>query len=204
MIVVLDVQNVAKLIKPEEASNSNLAQRNGRNGSLWMIMEQVRGDSLKELIEGKLRSTFGVLEAIQLVLNLITIVEEVHNKGIFHQNLSPENIMIEPDPTLTPVHQSQLTLLNFSQADTVLNGSDVSVPSTRQKWYQTPQATIRRLASTVDASGVCAILLWLLTWTNPRHENSMLPHQLARDKLNETIDRTINWISMYLKLVEDN
>ena len=197
---IVAVQNVAKLIGPDDASN-NLAQGSTKNNNLWMILERIPGHSLKKFIEQKHRSALGFLEAIQLVLKLADIVEQVHNKGVFHQNLSPENIMIECDSKQVNIDKAKLTLLNFSQVDRILNETHVSTATSTQKWYQASQASIQGLSSTIDASGVCAILFWLLTKMDPRHEDTMAPHLLIRDKLNETIDRTVNSISMYLEFV---
>jgi serine/threonine protein kinase len=120
----------------------------------------------------------------------------MHNKSIFHQNLSPENIMIEWDSNHDSINHAQLTLLNFSQAVSALNSTDLTVASSTQKWYQPLHATTTTLSSTVDASGVCAIIFWLLTKVDPRHNNNELPHQEACENLNQIIDRAVKSASM--------
>lgn len=193
IISVADVKGVNQLIEPENASN-NLVQRRV-NSDLWMMMKRAPGYSLKEFIERKCQGVLEISAAIQLTLNLIGILQQVHNKGIFHQNLSPENIMIEWD-SKSSIDRAQLTLLNFSQAVIISNRTYTSVTSSSQKWYHVSQIDDKGLSSTVDSSDSCAVLFWLLTQIDPRHENGQLPHQQARDKLNDMIKSAVKSTSM--------
>ncbi len=47
----------------------------------------------------------------------------------------------------------------------------------------------------VDPSSICAILFWLLTRIDLRHNKDELPHQQARDKLNSMIKSAVKSIS---------
>jgi serine/threonine protein kinase len=136
-----------------------------------------------------------ISKAIKLILNLIEIIQQMHNKGIFHQNLSPENIMIEWD-SKSSIDHAQLTILNFSQALIASNRTPVSIPSSTEKWYRAPQIDDQGLISTIDSSSSCAILFWLLTQIDPKRDNDGLPHQQARDILNEMINSTVKFTSM--------
>jgi len=193
---VVDVNGVSQLIEPENASN-NLVQRRADRGYLWMIMKLVPGYSLKDFIDE--RKCKGVVldipAAIQLTLNLVGILQQVHNKEIFHLNLSPENIMIECD-SKSSIDRAQLTVLNFNQAMNVSNKTHTSIKSSIQKWYHPRQIDDKGLSSTLDPSGICAILFWLLTQIDPRHDNDELPHQQARDKLNGEIKSAVKSTSM--------
>ena len=195
IISFVDVKGFSQLIEPENKSN-NLAQRRVDNGNLWMIMKRAPGYSLKEFIERKCQGVLEISAAIQLTRNLVEILQQMHSKGIFHQNLSPENIMIEWDSKSTSISQANLTVLNFSQAVTISTQTDTKNISSSRKWYHASQTNVNGLSSTVDASGACAILLWLMTGMDPRHENDELPHQQARDKLNDMIKSTTNSTSL--------
>jgi serine/threonine protein kinase len=199
IISITDVNGVSQLIEPENASN-NSAQRRGNNDCLWMIMKRVLGYSLKEFIERKCQGVLDIPTAIQLTLNLVRILQQVHKKRIFHLNLSPENIMIEWDLKL-PIGRAQLTILNFSQGAIVSNRTHTPITSSpTQKWYHAPQIDDKGMSSTIDPSGICAILFWLLTRIDPRHENDELPHQQAHDKLNDMIKSAAGFLSMHLTL----
>ncbi|CAF1067890.1 unnamed protein product [Rotaria sp. Silwood1] len=194
-----DVQGVSQLIEPENISN-NLTQQSLDKANLWMIMKRAPGYSLKEFIERKYRVVLEISTAIQLTLNLVRILQQVHGRGIFHQNLSPENIMIEWDLNSTSIDQALLTVLNFRHAVFVSTSKDTAIVSSTQKWYHAPQTNITKLSSTIDASGICAILFWLLTQMDPRRENDELPHQQARDKLNDMIKGAVNSTSLQNQL----
>jgi serine/threonine protein kinase len=194
IISVADVKGVSQLIEPENASN-NSVHRRVDSDNLWMIMKRAPGYSLKEFIERKCQGVLEIPGAIQLTLNLIGILQQVHNKGIFHRNLSPENIMIEWD-LKSSIDHAQLTVLNFTQAVIVSIRTHPSVTSSTRKWYHVPQIDDKGLSSTVDPSGICAILFWLLTQIDPRHDNDELPHQQARDKLNDMIKSVVKSTSM--------
>ncbi|CAF1406093.1 unnamed protein product, partial [Rotaria sordida] len=184
MKVLKDVKGVSQLIEPENASN-NLTQQRVDKVNLSMIMKRAPGYSLKEFIERKCQGVLEVQEAIQLTLNL---------------NLSPENIMIEFDSKSRLINQAQLTVLNFSQAVVISTGRDAEIASSTQKWYRAPQTNVKGLSSTIDASGVCAILFWLLTQTDPSHKNDELPHQQAREKLHDMIKSAANSTSLEKQL----
>ena len=181
---IAGVQGVAQLIDPESACN-NLAQRRTDAGDLWMIMERAPGLTLKEFVSRPHTIALPIPEVIRLALNLIRIIKQVHARGVEHQNISPEHILIEWDQRSSSTDQAQLTLFSFSQA------------SPAQRWYQAPQATVQGLSSTVDASGVCAIVFQLITKTDPRHENGKAPHEQAREELNRIITEAVLSQSMF-------
>ncbi len=174
---------------------SQLIEQGVKRDNVWMIMERAPGCSLKEFIERKCQGVLEISTAIKLTLNLIGIIQQMHNKGIFHQNLSPENIMIEWD-LKSSIDRAQLTILNFSQAVIVSNKAHTPIKSSTEKWYHAPQIDDQGLSSTVDPSGSCAILFWLLTQIEPGHGNDELPHQRARDKLDDMIRSAVKSTSM--------
>lgn len=154
---------MAQLIDPESASN-NLAQRRTADGDLWLIMERAPGHSLREFCSRVNKSVLSMSDTLQLALHLTRILQRVHERGVEHHHVSPDHVMIEWDSKKQPISEAQLTLLSFSQA------------SSLQKWYEAPPA------------GVCAIVFWLLTTTEPRHDADTLPHQQQR----QALDRVIN------------
>jgi serine/threonine protein kinase len=90
-----------------------------------------------ECIERNCQAVLEIPAAIQLTLNLVGILQQAHSKGIFHLNLSPENIMIEWD-VKSSIYRAQLTLVNFSQAVIVSNRTHTSVASSARKGYHAP------------------------------------------------------------------
>ncbi|CAF1018672.1 unnamed protein product [Adineta steineri] len=194
-----DVKGVCQLIEPENLSN-NLVQRCINSECLWMIMKRASGYSLKEFIERKCQGVLQISAAIQLTLNLVEIIQQVHKKGLFHLNLSPENIMIEWDLKVS-ISCAQLTVLNFNQATIVSDRTYIPVTTSAQKWYHARQIDDKGLSSTIDPSAICAILFWLLTQIDPHHDNDALPHQRAREKFDDMIKSTIKFVDMSQQIV---
>ncbi|CAF0765289.1 unnamed protein product [Adineta steineri] len=189
-----DVKGVCQLIEPENLSN-NLVQRCINSDSLWMVMKRAPGCSLKEFIEQTCQGPLDILSAIQLTLNLMQIIQQVHKKGLFHLNLSPENIMIEQNLRVS-YNRAQLTILNFNQATIVSDRTYIPVTTSAQKWYHARQIDDKGLSSTIDPSTICAILFWLLTRIGPQHSTDALPHQQAREQFDDMIKSTVKFVDM--------
>ena len=176
--------------QPEDRSDSQIS---------WILMERAPGRSLQDFfMDTNNRESLSLLKSIQLTQKLIEIIGYVHEQQVFHQNLSPDHIIIDWDARTTSIRQAQLTLINFTQAKINIRQDDQSSELTRppsSKWYNPPQNNHISLDATIDASNVCAVLLWLLTHIVPQHDNQILPHY--QPEVPEQIDDTIASACMY-------
>ncbi|UJR35331.1 hypothetical protein I4U23_028092 [Adineta vaga] len=176
--ILKDTKGIIRFIESGISPSNISQQQNSDKNKLYFFTEKPSGYSLKEFVTQQHRGGFGLLEAIKLLQNLISIVKVVHSRGILHENLEPENIMINWDANNTPIDKAELVLMNFSQC--LLNSKEYkpSVQLVEQSWYKPPQSYVESMkyTSTIDASCICAILLWLLTSTEPKHDNNNLPH----------------------------
>jgi len=64
-------------------------------GDAFIVMELLRGRSLRALLEERAR--LGALELVALVLPIASAVAAAHAKGIVHRDLKPENLMLVED-----------------------------------------------------------------------------------------------------------
>jgi eukaryotic-like serine/threonine-protein kinase len=64
------------------------------NGSRFLIMELVEGETLAERIQ---RGALPVDEALQIAKSICEALEAAHEKGIIHRDLKPSNVKILPD-----------------------------------------------------------------------------------------------------------
>ena len=183
-----------------ERSVDNDKERSASRSDLSIVAQYAQGYKLRKYFSQIHRGDLGVLQAIQIVQNLIAIVREVHAHGVLHQNLTPESILIEWDPKQTAADQAKLLLIDFSQAHIKSERSTPMDLSTFGCWYKAPQADVEsfKYSSTIDASSICGILLWLLTNIDPRHNQNVLPHQQdnVRDKLIKKIAQATRSASM--------
>ena len=79
------------------------------NGTGYMVMEYIEGHSLKELARAR-GGRIPYDEAYYILKELLKALETVHSEGVLHRDISPENIIIQPD--------GRLRLIDFGAART--------------------------------------------------------------------------------------
>ena len=184
-------------VRPEE-------QRSYERTDLSIVTERPSGHSLEEFVLTAHHGELDLFQAIQLAQLLTQIVQQVHGRGVLHQNLSPLDIFIDWDFRETPIDQARLTLLNFSQAYFRGDANPPEPPSIGSNWYSAPQSQTEpyKCTSTVDASTICAILLWLLTKVKPSDIKDILPHRekhvlyFLEQKILSAVQRARTWHSI--------
>ena len=80
----------------------------------WIALEFAPGTSLAELIEHRGRLT--PVESLAVASGLLAALEASHAIGLIHRDISPANVMIEPDATGS-VASVGVRLLDFGLAD---------------------------------------------------------------------------------------
>lgn len=76
-----------------------------RNPIHCLVMEKIEGVNLAEWLEFRENKPIGEEEAIAWLLQLIDILEKLHQNHYFHRDIKPSNIMLKPD--------GQLVLIDF-------------------------------------------------------------------------------------------
>ena len=71
------------------------------NGAHFLVMEYIRGKTLKQLIH--LRGALSVDEAIAIMKQLISATHEAHKRGIIHRDIKPQNVQVKDDGTIKMV-----------------------------------------------------------------------------------------------------
>ena len=67
-------------------------------GLHYIVMEYIRGRTLKQLIAQ--RGALEKNEALAIMDQLISAVEEAHKKNIIHRDIKPQNVLIKDDGTV--------------------------------------------------------------------------------------------------------
>ena len=62
------------------------------HGDPFIVMEVVRGESLADVLERKVR--LPVLNAVQLMLPIASALSAAHSRGVVHRDLKPDNIIL--------------------------------------------------------------------------------------------------------------
>ena len=185
------MKGVIQLIELNNESDDDEKRSDGKN-DLSFVTQYAPGDTLKNFVKEILRGGFGVLQAVQLVQNLIKIIKQVHAKGVLHQNLGPDSVLIKWDWKRSSADEAELVLSDFSYAHIKSEKNTRMNQSNSGCWYKAPQANVEsyKYTSTIDASCMCAILFWLLTEIDPRHDQDRLPHE--QDNVTNKLDNKIS------------
>ncbi len=74
------------------------------NGRLFLVQEFVNGKTYSALLQERQRNqmVFSEMEIVKWLLNILPILEYIHNLGIIHRDISPDNIM-QPNGQELPV-----------------------------------------------------------------------------------------------------
>ena len=94
------------------------------DGTPWMAVEFVEGDSLASRMEAALHFPGNCLgiNSLWMVGELASVLEAAHAQGIVHRDLKPANVMLVPDPR--SLHGEHIKLLDFGIAKLV--GGDLT------------------------------------------------------------------------------
>jgi len=64
------------------------------NGTVYYVMEFVEGDSLAKLFQQ--HTVFNVPRALRLTLEILDVLEVLHEEGFLHMDIKPDNILLPP------------------------------------------------------------------------------------------------------------
>lgn len=146
-------------------------------GMHYIVMEYVRGNTLKQLI--KKREALDVDEALHIMTQLTSAVDHAHKHNIIHRDIKPQNVLMKSDGTVKITDfgiavandNVQLTLNNA-----VMGSAHYLAPETAQGKDSTPQ---------VDIYSLGIVFYELLTGSVPFHGKT--PTEIAVKHLREPI-----------------
>ena len=78
-----------------------------KEGPPFMVMELLQGEDLRHAIRSA--GTYGVNQAIPVILQICDALQAAHDKGIVHRDLKPDNIFLVPRKNKAPM----VKLLDF-------------------------------------------------------------------------------------------
>lgn len=95
-------------------------------GKPFVITEYIKGESVKNHLDRK--GKFDPLRAVRIVRQAAYALSEVHQSGILHRNLNPENIIL----TVNDIGAEQVKLINFGTPNVKLNEKNLPYKSPEQ------------------------------------------------------------------------
>ena len=137
------------------------------NGTAYMVMEYIRGKSLKQYLQEK-NAPLSERETMEIMRPVLEELEKVHETGIIHRDISPDNIMLGED--------GNVYLIDFGAARMITGAETRSLEVVLKPGY-TPFEQYHsrgKMGPWTDVYAVCATMYRMLSGKVPQEALSRL------------------------------
>jgi serine/threonine protein kinase/ketosteroid isomerase-like protein len=163
-----EARAAAQLQHPNVVTIHDYGEARGREGFAYIVMELVRGESLRDLLrrEGK----FDARRAVSLMRDVCAGVGAAHRRGIVHRDLKPDNVIVIPADEDNPSERVKVVDFGIAKlrdmaADNTLTAAGAMVGT---PFYMSPeQCKGESLDSRADVYSLGAMLYEMLAGTPP-------------------------------------
>ncbi|MDB4439847.1 serine/threonine protein kinase [Planctomicrobium sp.] len=169
-LILAEGELLAKLNHPQLAQVYDAGVENGRP---FLVMEYVEGQTLNEFLR---EHQLNIQEIRRMILEIAKAVNSIHESGILHLDLKPENVIVTPDRRCKVVDLGTSWLVSQIENDgkRVIGGTVA---------YMSPEQFHREgseIGPWTDVFGLGALLYSLLTHANSLEqvENASQPEGL--------------------------
>ncbi len=190
-------------------SNVDTSNNDQSNKELWTIMKLFNGETLSDYIKS---NKLDFREALNITRRLLNVIKQIHHRNVIHRDIQPKNILIEQRQNIKEIN---LTLINFSSAwiqsthsiehfDEQLGSAFYRMPQFENRSSDIEQNETNgqfQYSPTIDTTGICAILFWMITGHEPKESQDIWgqpPHKLCDNP--KVIEKKINEITGNEKL----
>lgn len=161
------------------------------NGTAYFVMEYVEGETVEERVRRKGRLSCD--EVRKIMVPLLDALEKVHEKGIIHRDIAPDNIYVTRD--------GKVKLLDFGAARSTVSDAmtSQSISMIIKRGYA-PEEQYRgnmQLTPASDVYSVAATIYYMLSGTPPKDamertdsERLVPPSELA-DGIDHNMDTAV-------------
>ena len=143
----------------------HVAEQIQANNTTYLVMEYVPGISLKKYMKQQ-QKLFSEQETLTLMQPILLALQTMHQKGILHRDISPENLMLSPDNTLT--------LIDFGAARTFSRSDDDNLTVILKRGYAPEEQyhSNSRQGPWTYLYAVCAVMYQMLTGILPQEASA--------------------------------
>jgi serine/threonine protein kinase len=166
------------------------------NGTAYIVMEFVEGDSLKTVL--KKHGRIGEESALILMTPMIKALAKMHKAGIIHRDIAPDNIMIEPDGTAR--------LIDFGSAMEATGDNKSTVAMIKHGFAPEEQhdSNHSRQGSWTDVYSICATLYAVIEGETPTDALDRLRGEELKDFTAPVSETTKKAIMKGLEILPKN
>jgi formylglycine-generating enzyme required for sulfatase activity/predicted Ser/Thr protein kinase len=165
------------------------------NNTVYFFMDYIEGESLKILVERKNRLPLNT--AITYIEQIGNALIKVHEKGILHRDVKPDNILINT--------RNNAILIDFGIARNFVEGEAKTHTGMATKGYAPPEQFVQKAkrGAYTDVFSLGGTLYFCLTGKRPQTSDEInLDGFLTPKDLNKNIPNNIN--TAILKAIEKN
>ncbi|MBE5932152.1 MAG: PASTA domain-containing protein [Lachnospiraceae bacterium] len=153
------------------------------NNTVYIIMECLEGETLKDLI--KREKKLSVTKATNIIVAVLEALKEVHEDGIIHRDISPENIFI--------TKAGEVKLIDFGAARNATTGLSKSLSVIVKQGYAPPEQYFSKgkQGTWTDVYATAATYYKMLTGITPddsmerKGKDSLVPPSKLKVKLSK-------------------
>ena len=136
------------------------------NGTAYIVMEYIDGVSIKDKISKN--GPISVESCINKILPVINTLGKIHNCGVIHRDIGPNNIMVQSD--------DKFRLIDFGSAKDNENKDEKSYSVILTGGYAPPEQYDKEgnLGPWTDVYAVCAVIYYCITGQSPQEALSRI------------------------------
>ena len=126
------------------------------NETSYIVMDYIDGITLKESLSRRGKA-LSEEECLQLLSPVMEDLEEVHARGIIHRDISPDNLMLQPDGTLV--------LLDIGAAKDLNSGNSLSTTVVAKHGFSPMEQYVNtgNSGTWTDVYAMCATIIYCMT-----------------------------------------
>ena len=131
------------------------------NGTAYMVMEYIRGKSLKQYLRER-NMPLSERETLEIMTPVLQVLEKIHEAGIIHRDISPDNIMLGEN--------GKVCLIDFGAARMITGAETRSLEVVLKPGY-TPFEQYHshgKMGPWTDVYAVCATMYRMLSGKVPQ------------------------------------
>ena len=126
------------------------------NDTAYIVMEYIHGKTVKEYLM-KRGTVMDIRECLSVFRPVMRDLQGVHEAGIVHRDISPDNLMIRED--------GKVKLLDLGAAKDLTGGTGQSSTIVQKRGFSPPEQYMEKgeLGSWTDVYAMCATIYWCMT-----------------------------------------